>query len=89
MLLGTFGTSKLLGNLLTGKGTSNAGGNIIGGGQNFWCCQIEPKFNGVNSKNKLPEIKDRASVINLDKFKSIGTHWIALCVNGNSIRLLP
>ena len=89
MLLGTFGTSKLLGNLLTGKGTINAGENIIRGGHNFWCCQIEPKFNGVNSKNKLLEIKDRANVINLDKFKSIGTHWTALCVNGNNRRLLP
>ena len=25
------------------------------------------------------------NVINLDEFKSIGTHWIALCVNGNNI----
>ena len=49
VLLGTFGTSKLLGNLLTGKGKSSAGENIIGGGQNFCGCHIEPKFNGVNS----------------------------------------
>ena len=28
-------------------------------------------------------LKDRAHVINLDEFKSIGTHWMALYVNGN------
>ena len=27
--------------------------------------------------------KGQAYVINLDKYKSIGTHWIALYVNGN------
>ena len=29
-------------------------------------------------------MKDGAYVINLDGFKSIGTHWIALYVNGNN-----
>ena len=38
----------------------------------------------VYSRNNLPEIKDGAYVINLDEFKSIGTHWIALYVNWNS-----
>ena len=46
--------------------------------------QKEPKFNGVYSRNNLPKIKDGAYVINLDEFKSIGTHWIALYVNGNN-----
>ena len=45
----------------------------------------EPKFNGVYSKNNLPKIKDGAYVINLDQFKSIGTHWRALYVNRNNI----
>ena len=45
--------------------------------------QNESKFNGVHSRNNLPKMKDRAYVINLDEFKSIGTHWIALCVNNN------
>ena len=36
--------------------------------------QKEPKFNGVYSKNNLLEIKDRSYVINLDEYKSIGTH---------------
>ena len=36
--------------------------------------QNEPKFDGVYSRNNLPKIKDGAYVINLDEFKSIGTH---------------
>ena len=36
---------------------------------------IEFKFN----------LKDGAYAINLDEYKSIGTHWIVLYVNGNSI----
>ena len=42
-------------------------------------------FNGVYSRKNLPKIKDGACVINLDGFKSIRTHWIALYVNGNNI----
>ena len=45
----------------------------------------EPKPNGAYSKNNLPKIKDGAYVINLDEYKSIGTHWIALYVNGNNV----
>ena len=45
--------------------------------------QNEPKFNGVYSTNNLPKIKDRAYIINLDEYKSIGTHWIALYVDNN------
>ena len=47
-------------------------------------CQIEPKFNGVYSRNNVPKIKDGAYVINLDEFKSIETHGIALYVTGNN-----
>ena len=43
--------------------------------------QNEPKFNGVYSKNNLSKIEDEAYVTNLDEFKSIGSHWIALYVN--------
>ena len=46
----------------------------------------EPKFNGVYSRNNLPKIKDGAYVINLHEYKSIGTHRIALYVNGNNRR---
>ena len=37
------------------------------------------------SRNNLPKIKDGGNVINLDKYKSIGTHWIALFVNGDNV----
>ena len=47
--------------------------------------QNESNFNGVYSKNNLPKIKDGAYVINLDKYKSIGAHWIALYLNGNNV----
>ena len=47
--------------------------------------QNERKFNSVYSRNTLPKIKDGEYVINLDEFKSIGTYWITLFVNGNSI----
>ena len=47
--------------------------------------QIKPKFNGVYSRNNLPKTKDEAYVINLDEFRSIGTHWIALYLNANNI----
>ena len=51
--------------------------------QNY--CQNKPKFNGVYSRNNLLKKKDGTYVINLDEYKSIGTHWIALYVNGNNI----
>ena len=35
--------------------------------------QNEPKFNGICSRNST-KIKDQAYVINLEEFKSIGTH---------------
>ena len=45
--------------------------------------QNEPGFNGVCSRNNLPEkIKD---VINLDEYADAGTHWIALFCNRNEI----
>ena len=50
------------------------------------CYKNELKFNGVYSRNNLPKIEDGANVINLDEFKLIETHWIALYVNGNNIK---
>ena len=39
----------------------------------------EPRFNGVFSRNNLfKKIKDGAYIINLDEYKDVGTHWIAL-----------
>ena len=46
--------------------------------------QNEPKLNRVYPRNKRPEIKDGEYLINLDKYKSIETHRIALYVNGNN-----
>ena len=45
----------------------------------------KPKFNGVYSINNLLKIKDWEYAINLDEYKSIETHWIALYVNGNNV----
>ena len=41
----------------------------------------EPRFNGVYSRDNLPKIiKNGASVINLDEYADLVTHWIALYV---------
>ena len=48
--------------------------------------QNEPKFNGVYSRDNLPnKIKDGAYVINIDEYSDIGTHWIALHVNNKTV----
>ena len=47
--------------------------------------QKEPKFNDFYSRNNLPKLKDGTYVINLDEYKSIETHWIALYVNDNHV----
>ena len=47
--------------------------------------QNEPKFNGVSSRNNLTKVKDETYVINLDEYKLIGTHWIALYVNTENV----
>ena len=47
---------------------------------------FEPRFNGVFSRDNLPNsIKNGAYVINLDEYHDIGTHWVALYVNNNTI----
>ena len=48
--------------------------------------QNDPRFNGVFSRNNLPQkIKDAAYVINLDQYAYVGTHWVALFCNRNKI----
>ena len=42
------------------------------------CYQNEPRFNGVYSRDNLPDKKNGAYVINLGEYSDIGTHWIAL-----------
>ena len=48
--------------------------------------QNERKLKNVHSRNNLPKVKDGAYIINLDEYKSIGTHWIGWHVNGNNRR---
>ena len=44
----------------------------------------EPKFNGVYSRNNLPnKIKKGAYVINLDEYENTGTHWVSFFVKTN------
>ena len=44
--------------------------------------QNEPRFNGLYSKDNLPDtIKDGVYVINLDEYSDNGSHWIALYIN--------
>ena len=48
--------------------------------------QNEPRFNGVFSRDNLPNtIKNSAYVINLDEYRDIGTHWVALYVNNKTV----
>ena len=49
-------------------------------------CQNEPRFNGVCSRNNLPEkIKDEVYVVNLGEYADFGSHWIALFCNRSKI----
>ena len=48
--------------------------------------QNVPRFNGVYSKDILPDkIKDEAYVIKLDGYSDIRTTWIALFVLNNNV----
>ena len=48
--------------------------------------QIEPRFNGVYSRNNLlKKIKDGAYVINFYEYATVGTHYAALFCKGNGI----
>ena len=47
--------------------------------------QNELKVNGVYLTNHLSKIKDGAYIINLDEYKSIGTHRISLYVNSGNV----
>ena len=46
--------------------------------------QRESKFNGVYSRNNLPKKNNGAYATNPDEYKSVGTHWILLHVNGDN-----
>ena len=46
----------------------------------------EPKFNGVYSRNNLPnKIKKGAYVINLDEYENTGSHCVSLFVKANKV----
>ena len=48
--------------------------------------KIEPRFNGVFSRNNLPKkVKDGVYVINIDENADVGMHWIALFCYRNEI----
>ena len=48
--------------------------------------QNQPRFNGVYSRNNLPDkIKDGSYVLNLGDYSDIGTHWIALYANNKTM----
>ena len=42
--------------------------------------QNKPIFHDGYSRIKSPKTNDEVYVINLDKYKSVGTHWIAILV---------
>ena len=47
--------------------------------------QNEPRFNGVFSRDNLPNNNNGAYVINLDEYHDIGTNWVALYVNNKIV----
>ena len=47
--------------------------------------QNKHRFNGVYTRNNLPKINDGAYVINLNKYESVETNWIALYVNVDNV----
>ena len=48
--------------------------------------QNEPRFNGVYSRDNLPDkVKDGAYVRNIDEYSDIGTHLIELYVNCKTV----
>ena len=48
--------------------------------------QNEARFNRVFNRYNLPNsIKNGIYVINLDEYRNIGTHWVALYVNNKAV----
>ena len=47
--------------------------------------QNQSRFNGIYSRDNLPQIKDGAYVINFDEYSDTGTRWIALYVLNNDV----
>ena len=47
--------------------------------------QNEPKFYDIYSRNNLPKIKYMTYVMNLQRYKSIGTQWVVLYADSNNV----
>ena len=48
--------------------------------------EIQPRLNGVYSRDHLPKTtKNGAYVINLDEYSDGGTHWVSLYVNNKTV----
>ena len=48
--------------------------------------QNEPRFGGIYSRDNLPnKVKNGAYVINLDEYRDIGNHWVALYENNKTV----
>ena len=47
--------------------------------------QNESRFNGVFSRDNLPNMINGAYVINLDEYHDTGTHWVALYANNKTV----
>ena len=102
IMLGTLG-ANLLRNILAGKGMIRADDGEVRGllktgflmllfpmtnieMQKYY--QSKPKFKGVYLPNNLPNTEDGVFGVNLDEYKLIGTYWIALHTNDNSVHTL-
>ena len=89
-LLGNLLTGKGVKSKIPGQGVIKMGEGTIRAGTKIFSVtspltnfkiqkyQIEPKFKGIYSRNNLPKIKDGAYIINLNEYRSAGTHWIVL-----------
>ena len=100
MLLGTLGAS-LLGNLLTGRGLHRTGQGMYRTGYglkktlipfhpltNFEIVDYFRRvkgFNGVFSRNNLPNLKNGAYVINLDHSENTGTYWLVIFMEKDEV----
>ena len=42
-------------------------------------------FNGVFSRNNLPNLKDGSYIINLDHSENTGTHWVVIFLKKDEV----
>ena len=54
--------------------------------QKYYQNKSKSKSNGAYSRNASPKIKNGTYSTNLDEYKSIGIHWMTLCLNGVNVR---